>query len=196
MTMTWCAQCASPRAVVAVERRARSASRRAARGPTAVRPAGTARSSAVPIAPDDPAHEHRIEPHVRVVAHVQPVEDAQRRPGPTVRARLDRGLESLAHEHDQARVEDRVHVVRGELEVVRLDAGRREITDVEARTAERPGRRGEGEERSNGAGRPGGGRARAPAGGEPPSRPRPPPPPTSASASGSSWEWFSTPDPA
>ena len=71
------------------------------------------------------------------------VEHRERRAVAVVGAVLDRRLEVVAHHDGQVGVEDRVDVVGGELEVVGLDAGRREIADPDVAAADLPDRLGE-----------------------------------------------------
>ena len=67
--------------------------------------------------------------------HVEPVEQVDRAARPLSRL-LDRRLEAPAEVEDEVGVRDPLHVARGELEIVRLDARRSQVHDGHARTAD------------------------------------------------------------
>ena len=103
--------------------------------------------------PSDPLGEEgvpgRIEPEVGV-GHgraEQVVGGCRRR----VDRRLQRGLETSQVE-DEVRVGDRADVAAGELEVVWLDAGRRQVCDADACAADLLGGEGQGIERRDDGG--------------------------------------------
>ena len=102
---------------------------------------------------DDVAHQHRVEPHVRIervrVVLVdglparldrEHVEQLHRRPVSLLRRLLDRRLEVPAEVEHEVGVEQLIDLLRGELEVVRLRAGGREVRDVHAVAAHPLGR--------------------------------------------------------
>src|SRR5687767_2382900 len=90
---------------------------------------------AVELVPD-PLRElrvpDRIEPDMGVGAGVlDGVEEVDRLRRGGVDRVLEGGLESLAEVEDEIRVRDRAHVAAGELEIVRLDAGRGQVPYLE-----------------------------------------------------------------
>ncbi len=92
------------------------------------------------------------------------IEHRERRAVAVVGAVLHRRLEVVAHHDREVGIEDRVDVVGGELEVVRLDPGRGEIADPDVAAPDLPDRLGEGVEGGNDidAARRGGARRSAP----------------------------------
>ena len=88
--------------------------------------------------PDDRGVAHRIEPDVRIDRTLLPLDAlhellaGQEVDGvvPTLHRLLERGHEALAEVQNGVRVLNELDVARGELEVVRLCAGGRQVLDV------------------------------------------------------------------
>jgi hypothetical protein len=101
---------------------------------------------------DDPSEQDRVEPDVRIglahfVANTSAQVDARERVDPlsvgTRNGLLDCRLEAVREVEHHVRLLDPPDVARTELDVVRFRAGRREVLDVDLRSAELLGDEGE-----------------------------------------------------